>query len=848
MNRNFESLKQGIKDDGNRSIADKIIKRLHDLELSVESNQGRWGWELIQNAKDSVVEEDRNVFVQIELSEDLLKFSHNGAHFTEKDIRGLINQISSKEVEEGEERKKTGRFGTGFLTTHLLSKKVNVSGIVQMKNGVFYNFDFPLNRKGKTTSELVPRIKSAWDEFFISLEEEDEFDELEFNTSFSYKLKTESQKEVARQGLEEFEKLLPYVLVFVPEIEKVEIYDEVEEREVIYETIKRDNELRLVTINSSINEEKEVIKILYEKDEELWIATELEEDEEGNLSIIPKDKIPKIFCDFPLIGTESFHFPVVINSFDFTPLTERDGVWLKGNDDKKEVRYNKDCFEESVELIKKMIDNAIEQEISCLYHFALTRKPNTDDRYFDFRWFEENVQKPIRKLVIDSAIVETEENGNKKISDVRFPDKALKKEQREKIWQYSTALNVNELPKLSHIHKWADIIWKDCDLVDIKDLTTDLAGKKNLKELSKCLELEEKESCDWLNEVYEFIIEVEESIMQFKNNALLPNQDGDFKKRKDLYIDEIEHEELKEILMLLGVDWYQKLLHQDIYFTDCAGTMEIEDIAIEITKAVTSKDRKSDDDISAIRQLTRWFDENPQLGKEHFEKLFRNKEKNLVDTIQDKKSLYKIMNSKTPLSELSDVASAMENDPEINRLIKKRLEEIRETKEKTEVGIKIEEILAEALRDYGIEVERVWVGKDLIIKLSDSDLRFDIEVKSTNKVMPVSMTPTQAKTAANNPDSYSLCVIHKEMGENINKRYVKENATFVTDIGELIKAKVNEVEEFEENKRTISNTNEEIDLLFENILEYKYRVSDDIWSEGIDLEEFVELIKEEIEK
>lgn len=847
MNRNFESLEQGIKDDGNRSIADKIIKRLHDLELSVESNLGRWGWELIQNAKDSVVEENRSVLVQIELSEGLLKFSHNGAHFTEKDIRGLINQISSKEVEEGEERKKTGRFGTGFLTTHLLSKKVNVSGIVQMKNGVFYKFDFSLNRKGKTTSELVPRIKSAWNEFFLSLQEEDEFKDLEFNTSFSYNLKTESQKEVARQGLEEFERLLPYVLVFVPEIEKVEIYDEVEEREVIYETFERDNDLRLVRINSSINGEEEVIKMLYEKDEELWIVTELEEDEEGNLSIISKDEIPKIFCDFPLIGTESFHFPVVINSFDFSPLTERDGVWLKGNDDKKEVRYNKNCFEKSVGLIKKMIDNAIDQEISCLYHFAFTKKPNADDRYFDYQWFEHNVQKPIRRVVIDSAIVETEENGNKKINEVRFPDKALKKEQREKIWKYSTALNVNELPKLSHVHKWADIIWKDCDLVDVKDLTTDLAGKKNLKELSKCLELEEKESCDWLNEVYEFIIEVDESIMQFKNNTLLPNQYGDFKQRKDLYIDEIENEELKQILKLLGVDWYQKLLHQNVYFTDCAGTIDIEDIAIEITKAVTSKDLKSDDDILAIRQLTSWFDEKPHLGKEHFEKLFRNKEKNLVDTIQDKKSLYKIMNSKTPLSELSDVAFAMENDPELNRLIKNRLAEVRETKEKTEVGIKIEKILAEALRDYGIKVKSVWIGKDLIIKLSDSELCFDIEVKSTNKIMPVSMTPTQAKTAANNPDTYSLCVIHKEIGEKINKRYVKENARFVMDIGDLIRGKVIEVEEFEEKKRTISNTNEKIDLLFENILNYKYQVSEDIWREGIDLEEFVELLKEGIE-
>lgn len=850
MKSEFESLEKGIKEDGNRSIADKIIKRLHDLELSVESNQGRWGWELIQNAKDSVVDTNRNVFVQIELNEDSLIFSHNGAHFTEKDIRGLINQISSKEVEEGESRKKTGRFGTGFLTTHLLSKKVNVNGLVQMSSGKYYNFNFPLNRKGATTTQLVPKIKLAWDEFFKSLEEENDFDELEFNTSFEYKLKSESQQEVAITGLNEFERLIPYVLVFVPEIEKVEIYDNINKREVIYQTTKRDEEKKIVTINSTINDEEETIKLLFENEDEdeLWIATELEEDNQGVLSILPKEDIPKIFCDFPLIGTEGFHFPVVINSFDFTPLTERDGVWLKGNDDKKEVRYNKDCFEDSVTLIQKMIQNAINQEITNLYHFALTKKPNTDDRYFDAKWYEENIQKPLRKIIIESDIVETEDEGNKKISEVRFPDKALKKNEREKIWEYSSALAVNNLPKLDHIHQWAEIIWKECDVVDIKDLMTDLAEKKKLDELQKCLDNTEEETCKWLNEVYEFVIKVDESTNQFKTKALLPNQDGDFLKRTSLYIDEIEHEELKEILFLLGTDWYSKLLHQDIYFTDCYGTLKIDNIANEITKAVSSKDYKNDDDIAAIRRLTKWFDENHSLGKEHFEKLYRNKEKNLVDTIQDKTSLYKIMNSKTPLSELSEVAAAMENDPEINRIIKKRLEEIRETKEKTEVGLKIEEVLASALSDYGVEVKQVWVGKDLIINLRDSDLSFDIEVKSTNKIRPVSMTPTQAKTAANNSDSYSLCVIHKKTGESVDKEYVKSKARFVTNIGELIQDKVEEVQEFETNKSAISNTNEEIDLLFENVLEYKYRVSENIWEEGISLEEYVELIKDEIKQ
>ena len=157
----IKSIEEGRKEDGNRSIADKIIKRLHDLEKTVQNNHGRWAWELLQNAKDSVAETGRKVSVQVIYNHDKIEFSHNGNHFTEKDIRGLINQISSKEVDEGEVSTRTGRFGTGFLTTHLLSKEVYIKGIVETSGGDLFQFGFPLNRNGKTTAVLIPKIENA---------------------------------------------------------------------------------------------------------------------------------------------------------------------------------------------------------------------------------------------------------------------------------------------------------------------------------------------------------------------------------------------------------------------------------------------------------------------------------------------------------------------------------------------------------------------------------------------------------------------------------------------------------------------------------------------------------------
>jgi len=158
----IQSIADGRKEDGNRSIADKIIKRLHDLDKTIENNQGRWAWELLQNAKDSIAEDSkRTVSVQIQLDENSVEFRHNGAHFTEQDVRGLINQISSKEIEEGQQTQKTGRFGTGFLTTYLLSRVIQVKGIVETANKDFYKFVFPLDREGTTTPQLILKIENS---------------------------------------------------------------------------------------------------------------------------------------------------------------------------------------------------------------------------------------------------------------------------------------------------------------------------------------------------------------------------------------------------------------------------------------------------------------------------------------------------------------------------------------------------------------------------------------------------------------------------------------------------------------------------------------------------------------
>lgn len=856
------SIEEGRKQDGNRSIADKIIKRLHDLDKTIENNQGRWAWELLQNAKDSIADEDNGtVSIQIELDEDTVEFRHNGTHFTEHDVRGLINQISSKEVEEGVKTKRTGRFGTGFLTTHLLSKIVNIGGILKAQGGKFYKFEFPLDRKGKNTSQLMPKIENAWQEFHKSAKPiSRNYDKCDFNTYFRYQLDTKEQQEIAKIGIEEFSKLIPFVLTFIPKINKVEIIDNTNDTIVIFENNQNIIDDIIVPIIKTENDAVKTIYILNYCDDKVSIATELEETEDGYSVRSIKD-LPKLFCDFPLIGTEDFHFPVVVNSFHFHPQTERDGVWLKGNDD-TEVEDNQEILEKAVELYGGLIDNISERNFTNLFNIAQSEIPETNDKYFDETWFKNYIQKPIREVILKSELIETGDEIKEVVENVRFPDPSVNDDIREKIWEFSNDLAVNVLPLKTHIHEWAEVTWDSCGICDFADLAEDLKGKENLNKLQTCLNLDEDNTIQWLQNFYEFLIE-NNCTELFNKYEIVPNRLGIFQKVNErtvkkhydnnrrqyietkqlinnLHLDELNDDTLLDISSLIGLgDWRENLIHSGLDITALTSAkIDIQSVANDISTTLKDKKEHDENGIQAIRRLSEWFDHNEDLGKKYFPEIFKNRAKLFLDTIDDRESLYQVMKSNISLSKLSEIAIAIENDPEILNIINRRQKELQEEQERNEVGEKVELILGEILKKHGFNVQKVVIGKDLIITINNKNIKFEVEVKSTNRKSWVAMTPTQGEAAVKNRKNYILCVVYKN-GSPLTKAYVEKNAKFVMNIGQLIKEKVEEVAAFVESKDAISYTDEDIDLMFEADLEYKYRIGHNVWQNGISISDFI---------
>lgn len=152
-----EQITELIKKNNYKLISDKIIRILKTIKNDPYISSKRWVWELMQNATD-VKYDNEKISVQIILDENLLVFKHNGKYFKINHILGLLQQVSSKDSQNLEGQ--TGKFGTGFIGTHLLSDVIDVKGILYLKDNDFREFKVSLDRSEQKSEILAKKLKN----------------------------------------------------------------------------------------------------------------------------------------------------------------------------------------------------------------------------------------------------------------------------------------------------------------------------------------------------------------------------------------------------------------------------------------------------------------------------------------------------------------------------------------------------------------------------------------------------------------------------------------------------------------------------------------------------------------
>ena len=129
----FELFEETFRDEQNRYQARRIRNMVTQARQTIPSAGPRWPFELLQNALDAGPRVDSTtVAIRLNCEQAKVIFEHDGIPFTSSDLTALLSGGSNKDLESEET---TGRFGTGFLVTHVLAERTTFRGLLEAPSG-----------------------------------------------------------------------------------------------------------------------------------------------------------------------------------------------------------------------------------------------------------------------------------------------------------------------------------------------------------------------------------------------------------------------------------------------------------------------------------------------------------------------------------------------------------------------------------------------------------------------------------------------------------------------------------------------------------------------------------------
>jgi len=153
--------------------------------------------------------------IRINLTPDRITFAHNGRDFTRDEILSLIYHGSTKQANE----EQLGKFGTGFLSTHLLSRQVRVKGTLREEKHGRRAFEFELDRSGDDTDQVGDAMQRSFDALEASLGRSG----LAPTDWTEYVYETDGALNTEELESDFPFDALPYILIFDGNVERIEI-------------------------------------------------------------------------------------------------------------------------------------------------------------------------------------------------------------------------------------------------------------------------------------------------------------------------------------------------------------------------------------------------------------------------------------------------------------------------------------------------------------------------------------------------------------------------------------------------------------------------------------------------
>ena len=538
-----------------RILATNTAQGVHKHLRALESNRSRvlprWIWELLQNARD-VADGNGNLIASVDVSNGELTFSHNGRGFEPDEITHLVYYGSTKLGLDDP----IGQFGSGFLTTHLLSPVIKVTG--KLTDG--REFDFQLDRRGDSVADLKRRMDESFEAFKSSLVPVTTNADSVVTTTFRYAVDDRVSKAVD-EGLSALSIAGPYVTAFNNVFKSIRFLTpedrcilKLRRRRVLTDHIKGVE----VEVSSHDSETSKCHSFAVAENDGVAVAVPFERLDK-DAALVSTENVPKLVLGFPLIGTEDFSFSAVIHSLRFSPTEERDGVYLGQSDDLAN-QENQAILEGACRLLLSIIEFAAGSGWMRISSLAEVPTISTQ-RWLNEDWLRNCLRVHLVDPIRATPLVLTEFGGAVAPNASTLPT-ANSPEAVNQLWSlaYSLIPLKERLPKQAEAQGWCNATksWTTlyaCTLDELEETMNGLDLAVHVESVGSIeafqAQLEGGDTTSWLNKLYHFLLTngFEEKLRSLK---IIPDQNGKFRTLTRLHRDQDIPEELKEIAELVG--------------------------------------------------------------------------------------------------------------------------------------------------------------------------------------------------------------------------------------------------------------------------------------------------------
>ena len=620
------------RDTLTKTNAQRVYQLLANLEARRNRVQTRWIWELLQNARDASPNDPTGLTCSVKYNHGQVLLEHNGRPFEMKEIARVIYHGSTK----AEDRSKLGQYGSGLLTTHLLSHEIYVSGKLVDGRG----FNFPVRRIPTSIQSIDDDMRESATRFKASLMSIESVDlPNDLTTRFRYSVEDEAAARVVNHGISSLEALAPYILAFNQEFSRIsvespsgDVYFEISERKPI-----QSYDVQAVTVAQGGTDDSADSKYFVVKkgDTSIAVRTDVVGDSPSCLEV---SNVPRLFLGLPLIGTENFSFPAVINSFQFTPADEdRDGVNLWLSDGDQANMLNQTAIEDACALLIRLLQLAGDLAWDNIFALAVV-PPIADREWLDADKLREHLTEKLLSPLLGTPFVLCEHGEGALSPSESILPYTEEDEKIEALWDLLSGLKEfrARLPRRKEVAGWNKAVksWAGLSDRDAAEIDGVVGASKFARYIERVARTSEDEThgslenlqnalidgvsaTEWLDGALEFL-RGSEHADEVNSRYLILDQSGRLDRLGNLFRDDNIDDKLKDIADAIGLDLRKKLRNRCLTSLDGEdgkgpkGNQDVIQEAITELRERAARRNLDDDFVAGCTQAFAWAIENEE--------------------------------------------------------------------------------------------------------------------------------------------------------------------------------------------------------------------------------------------